>query len=256
MDPTAGTGAAYFNVMLMAITLMMIAYPVYRVISMLVDKSIEVTEAVIYMGVLAGFIGGIMTSWGTPVGWLLMVMLAVLCLSYQFIQQTAERRLVAQMDKDDLAECEQIITSHPTNAWAYERATDICRRRGDYQGGAEYAERYLATVGSDTKMEMRLKRFKSLIRQRETGVKVCPECHTENYPGASVCIKCGRSLALPGDFLAGCATDTGIRALAATGITLMLAGIVLAVAGGNTVLVGLLFTGAFVASVAYLYLRR
>ena len=57
-------------------------------------------------------------------------------------------------------------------------------------------------------------------------------------------------------FLAGCATEIGIRAMAATGITLMLAGIVCAVAGGSTVLVGVLFTGAFVTSVAYLYLRR
>ncbi len=95
-----------------------------------------------------------------------------------------------------------------------------------------------------------------LLRQRETGVKVCPECHAENYAGAPECLKCGRTLALPGDFLAGCATDTGIRAMAATGITLMLAGIVFAVAGGSTAIVGLLFTGAFVTSVAYLYLRR
>ena len=256
MDPTASTGAAYANVVVMTITLIMISYPVYRVLSMLVDKSIEAVEAVVYLGVLSGFIAGIMTSWGTPVGGLLMVMLAMLCLGYRFIQQAAERRSMAQMDNEDLAECEQIMTSQPKNEWAYERATDICRRREDYQRGIEYAEKYIAVVGNDPKMEMRLKQFKRLLRQRETGVKVCPECHAENYAGAPECLKCGRTLALPGDFLAGCATDTGIRAMAATGITLMLAGIVFAVAGGSTAIVGLLFTGAFVTSVAYLYLRR
>ncbi len=256
MDPTASVGEVYFSVMVMAITLMMIAYPVYRVLSMLVDKSIETLEAVIYLGALAGFIAGIMTSWGTPVGWLLLVMLAMLCLGYRFIQQAAERRSMAHMDNEDLADCEQVMKLHPSNEWAYERATDICRRREDYERGAEYAERYLATVGSDTKMEIRLKQFKRLIRHRETGVKVCPECHTENYAGASVCLNCGRSLALPGDFLAGCATETGIRAMAATGITLMLAGIILAAVGGSSALVGILFTGAFVTSVAYLYLRK
>jgi len=243
------------NVAVMAAVLMMISYPIYRVVSLLIERSIDALEAVIYLGALTGFVVGIMTSWGIPLAWLLLVMLGVLCLGYQLIQHMVERRAMNIMDGEDLEECQELMERQPKNKWSYERAVNICRRRGEYERAIGYMEGYLRQVPDDKEMERRLRQLKRTVRQQSTGAKLCPECGTENYAGAGKCISCGRVLALPGDFLAGCATEAGLKALAGTAASLLVLSIGTKVAGAPVPLVGLLFVGAFVTSLAYLYLR-
>ncbi|GEM_PF-6303397 len=255
MYPGTTAESAVGNTVALMVALLLIAYPFYRVLGMLLERSIDGLEATVYFGVLLGFVAGIVTTWGTALGFLLFLMLVVLCFGYRLIERTAERRALDAMDAEDLAECDAAIARAPGLKWPYERAVTICRRRDEYARAIEYVEHYLAEVEHDAGMQRVLERLKAVVRQRSTGAKVCPECGTENYPGATECLACGRALALPTDLLAGCATETGLKALSATGITLTVAGIVLAIVGANGLLVGVLFAGAFFGSVAYLYLR-
>ena len=255
MYPGTTAESAVGNTVALMLALLMIAYPFYRVVGMLVEGTIEGVEATVYFAVLLGFLAGIVMTWGTALGFLLFLMLGALCFGYRFIQATAERHAMDTMDAEDLAECDDAIERAPALKWPYDRAVAICRRREDYERAIEYVERYMTEAGDSAEMQRVLERLKTLLRQRAMGAKVCPECGTENYAGATECASCGRSLALPSDLLAGCATDTGLKALSATGITLMVAGIVLVIVGADGLLVGVLFVGAFSASVAYLYLR-
>jgi len=255
MHPGTTAGGAVGNMAALMVALLMIAYPFYRVLGMLLERTIDGVEATVYFGVLVGFVAGIVTTWGTALGFVLFLMLGALCFGYRLVERVAERGAMDAMDAEDLAKCDAAIQHAPALKWPYDRAVTICRRRDEYERAMEYVECYLTEVGNDTGMQKVLERLKAVVRQRSTGVKVCPECGTENYAGAGTCSECGRALALPTDLLAGCATEIGLKALSATGITLMVAGIVLAILGASTMLVGVLFAGAFSGSVAYLYLR-
>lgn len=253
--PGATAESAVGNTIVLLVALLMISYPFYRVISWLLEGAIDTLEAAVYIAVLLGFVGGIVSSWGTPLSLLLLALLGGMCLGLQLLRRVADRRAMNVMDADDLAECDALIARQPSLAWAYKRAVDICRRRGEYERAISYVEQYLRRSGPDKEMERLLERLKSRVRQERLGVKVCPECGTENPAGSDRCVQCGRVLALPSDILAGCATETGLRALAATAVTLMVVGVVLAASGASSYTTGAMFVAVFVMAVAYLYLR-
>jgi ribosomal protein L40E len=143
----------------------------------------------------------------------------------------------------------------PQNRRAYEQAMQILRRRGDHEGAAEYAQMYLDRVGSDRGFEKRLQVLKRLIRQKETGAKMCPGCGAENPPGTGTCIYCGRVMTLPSDLVAGCRTDIGMQASLMTAVTLLVAAIAVTIFSANQLIAGVLFIGAFSTFFAYLYVR-
>jgi ribosomal protein L40E len=253
--PGATAESAVGGTLILLTALLMISYPCYRVISLVLDKAIDTVEGTVYLVVLLGFVGGIVSSWGTPLGLLLLVLLAALCVGVQLVQRVANQRALDAMDAEDLAECDAIIARQPTLSSSYKRAVDICRRRGEYDRAASYVEQYLERAGEDEEMEKLLERLKRLLRQQRLGVKICPECAAENPPGSHRCGQCNRLLALPTDLLAGCATEAGLRALSASSVTLLVVGILLAASRAESVVTGAVFVSAFSTFVVYLYLR-
>ena len=252
-----GVGPETGGAFLMALVVIVIAgYPYYIIFSMLLNNTASATEAGVYFIVYTGFIGGMLATWGTALSWLMLTLLLLLSISYPWLLGASERRAMWKMDLEDLAECDAFIRRAPTIVDNYDRAITICRRRGEYARAIQYAEAYLAAVGEDFKMQRRLEQLKRMLRRQTLGSKICPVCDTENTPGAAECIRCGRLLALPTDVVAGCASETGLRALAATTITLLAIGIALALLRSSALAIGIVFVSAFVTAMTYVYLRR
>lgn len=247
------TGGAF----LMALVVIAVAgYPYYIILSMLFNNTASGTEAGIYFIVYTGFVGGMLATWGTGLGWLMLTLLLLLSISYPWLLGASERRAMWKMDLEDLAECDAFIRRAPAVIDSYDRAITICRRRGEYALAIQYAEAYLEAVGEDFKMQRRLDQLRRMVRRQTLGSKVCPVCDTENAPGAAECMRCGRLLALPTDVVAGCASETGLRALAATTITLLAIGIALALIKSSALAIAIVFVSAFVTAMTYVYLRR
>lgn len=246
---------AFTHAVGLAISLLIVAYPVYQVVSLLLEGEISSLECAIYLSALFGFIVGIVSTWGSGLSLLLVGMLVVLSFGYRFVAHAVESRKLWAMDQQKLKQYEETIERVPENRRSYERAMQILRRRGDYERAAEYAERYLDVVGSDRGFEKRLEMLKRLIRQKEGGIKICPACGGENPPGTGTCIYCGRVMTLPSDLVAGCRTDIGMQASLLTAATLLVAAIVVTVIGANQLIAGSLFLGAFSTFFFYLYVR-
>ncbi len=247
------TGSA----LMMALVVVVIeGYPYYLILSMLLNNTASGSEVAIYFVVYTGFIGGMLATWGTAVGWLMLTLLLLLSITYPWLLGASERRAMWRMDEEDLAECDAFIQRAPMVADSYERAMTICRRRGEYARALRYAEAYIEAVGDDQRMMRRIEQFRRMLRRQATGAKVCPICDAENPAGVQDCVKCGRVLALPTDLLVGCASETGLRALAATTITLLVLGIALAMLGGGSAIVSVIFISAFATAIVYVYLRR
>ncbi|MFP3902598.1 MAG: tetratricopeptide repeat protein [Armatimonadota bacterium] len=250
-----GLGEAFSTAIGVAVSLLIVAYPVYRVVSLLIEGAITFLEMVIYLSILGGFVIGIMTTWGSPLGLLLLGMLVVLSFGHTYVQRAVEKRKLWAMDQQKLEGADASIRRNPQNRRPYETAVRILRRRHDYEQAAEYIEKYLQSVGEDRAFQRRLKILKRLIRQRATGVKVCPGCGGENPAGTGTCIYCGRVMTLPSDFLAGCATDIGIRAVGLTATTLLLAAIVTTIFRAPQLLSGILYVAAFGTFLVYMYVK-
>lgn len=247
------TGGAF----LMALVVIIIAgYPYYIILSMLFNNTASGSEAAIYFVVYTGFVGGVLATWGTGIGWLMLALVLMLSVSYPWLLGVSERRAMWKMDLEDLAKCDAFIRRAPTVVENYDRAITICRRRGEYPRAIEYAEAYLAVVSEDHKMQRRIEQLRRQVRRQTMRSKICPICDTENPAGVAQCIRCGRVLALPTDVVAGCATETGLRAMAATTITLLAIGIALALLNASPLVIGIIFVSAFVTAVTYTYLRR
>ncbi len=252
-----GVGPETGGALLMALVVIVISgYPYYIILSMLLNNTASATEAGVYFIVYTGFVGGMLTTWGTTLSWLMLTLLLLLSISYPWLLGVSERRAMWKMDLEDLAECDAFIRRAPTIVDNYDRAITICRRRAEYARAIQYAEAYLAAVGEDFKMQRRLEQLQRMLRRQTLGSKICPVCDTENAPGAAECVRCGRLLALPTDVVAGCASETGLRALAATTITLLAIGIALALLRSSALAIGIMFVSAFVTAMTYIYLRR
>ena len=72
--PGATAESAVGGTLILLTALLMISYPCYRVISLVLDKAIDSVEGTVYLVVLLGFVGGIVSSWGTPLGLMLLVL--------------------------------------------------------------------------------------------------------------------------------------------------------------------------------------
>ncbi|MFO7947256.1 MAG: zinc ribbon domain-containing protein [Armatimonadota bacterium] len=251
----AGLGEAFSTAIGVAVSLLIVSYPVYRVVSLLIEQEITFLEMVIYLSILGGFIIGIMTTWGSPLSLLLLGMLVVLSFGHTFVQRAVNKRKVWAMDQQTLEEADAAIERMPQNRRPYETAIRILRRRHDYEQAAEYIEKYLDNVGEDRAFERRLQILKRLIRQKTAGVKVCPNCGAENPAGTGTCIYCGHLMTLPSDFWAGCGTEIGVRAVGLTMATLLVAAIATTVFRAPQLISGVLYVGAFSTFLVYMYVK-
>lgn len=242
----------------MALLLVLAAttYTTYRVLCMLLDRSVEIVEGALYLAVLLGFAGAIVTTWHTRLGPLLALLLLLLCLGGVAMEKRANALAIKRMDEEDLRELEALMKRLPGNVAPVEKAVKVCRRRGEYQRAIAYIDAYLQVVGADKRMETLLERLKRMVRLQRTGAKVCPECDFENFAGAATCAHCGRNLALPTDIFAVFMTDTGQKALVSAGVTLLVVAIILATVRMSLLVVAAVFVSAFALLFAYFVLRR
>ena len=134
MDPSAaGTmGLGVFKGSVIILSFIIVAYPFYRVLSMWLDKSVESHEALIYLSTLVFLLLGIITTWGTPLGVLLLIALLVGCLGLPLLNRLADRAALRRMEDADIQQFSATLKEQPKNTYLRERLARLFLGRRQY----------------------------------------------------------------------------------------------------------------------------
>lgn len=241
MDPgAAGTfGFAVFKGAAIILAMMVMAYPVYRVVSLWIDRALSPNEAVLYLTALLFLFLGIIVGWGTPVGWLMLFALIVGCLGLPFINRVADRLALRRLEDDDIRTFSDTLRRQPRNTYYHERLARIFLGRREFDLAWTHVRTALDVSPEDPGLKKLMERVETARRREEFSLKVCPKCFAENPPGTAVCQKCSFAFIDPSDLMRAFWSPPALQAMKWTGL--------LVLAGGLAVLalqISLLLAGA------------
>jgi len=252
----AAAQEAFVTIAGVIVVLFLLAWPAYRVVSMWLMRELTGAEAVAALVVLLAFLTGIMTTWGSGVSILLMLLFALLCAAIWFAGKRYDRRRLDHFFQEDVAASERALAKDPENAAAHMRLGQLYERRGDWAAAIHHYEETARIVPRDS--EARLALANAIERNRRETLKsvVCWQCGTENAPTASHCRECGALISdhnqvidwLMGSSFARALPWLGLAAL----LVALLGSVARAVPGTVTVLAYLLL---FAAVLCYVYPR-
>jgi tetratricopeptide (TPR) repeat protein len=190
-DMVPAAQQAFFTVFGVIAVLFILAWPAYRIVSMWLMRELSAGEAIGALVVLLAFLAGIITTWGTAVSGLLLLLLAALAGTIWFAGRTRDRRRLDRFFHEDVAASERALAKDPTNAAAHMRLAQLYEARGDLDTAIHHYEEAARLVPRDS--EARLALGNAIERQRREALHslTCFSCGTENAPTASHCRECG-----------------------------------------------------------------
>jgi len=231
VDPgAAGTfGFAVFRGAAIVFAMMVMAYPIYRVVGLYFDRALNANETVLYLTALLFLFLGIIVGWGSPLGWMLMAALLVGCLGLPVINRLADRIALRRMEDDDIRKFAETLQKQPRNTYLHERLARIFLGRREYELALSHAKQANEISPEDPAFKRLVERIQTEQRRDEQRLKLCPKCFAENPPGAGACLKCGFHFLDPADFLRLLWAGPALEAIKWSGLAMMGAGLVLLV---------------------------
>jgi ribosomal protein S27AE len=232
VDP-GSVGFVLFKVSAIAFSLLIAAYPFYRVVSMWLDKTLESQEAILYLGVLLLLLLGIISSWGTPIGWLLLLSLVVGCCGLPLLNRLADKAALRKMEDADIQRFSATLKQQPKNVYYRERLARIFLGRRQYDLALAQLDLALETTPQDRNLTRLRERVETEQRRTVERLKVCPKCGQESHADSAACAHCGFLFMDPSDILRLLWTKPALEATKWSGVGLLLAGTVLAIVGAS-----------------------
>jgi hypothetical protein len=229
MDPSgAGNiGLAMFKVSIIAFSLLIAAYPFYRVISMWLDKSLDSQETVFYLSTLTLLLVGIITAWGTPLGGLLLLALVVSCLGLPLLNRISDKMALRRMEDADIQKFSATLKQQPKNVYLRERLARLFLSRRQYDLALAQLDLALEVSPQDRNLERLRERIETERRRTVERLKVCPKCAQESHAEATVCAHCGFLFMDPADLFRLLWTKPALDAAKWGGAGLMILGMLL-----------------------------
>jgi len=187
----AAAQEAFLTIVGIVAVLFILAWPAYRIVSMWLMRELSAAEAVGALAVLLAFLSGIITTWGSFVSGLLLVLFGVLSGTIWFAGRTRDKRRLNRFFEDDVAASRRALAKDPTNAAAHMRLGQLHEGRGDFDTAIHHYEEAARLVPRDS--EARLALGNAIERKRRATLRalVCFNCGTENATTASHCRDCG-----------------------------------------------------------------
>jgi len=177
------------------LVLVVLAWPVYRVVSLWLEQSIGPLEALLAIGALLAFVCGIVATWGTPVGPLLWVLLLAAAVGLSVFDRFSQRRLSDELDDQEMSAAVRALQMDPHNVAAVSRMGDIHARRGNLEAAVACYQEAARLAPDDQEERAKLARAVEQQRRRAAGSLFCPRCGAESPPGTKRCRECSRPLA-------------------------------------------------------------
>jgi hypothetical protein len=255
LDPGAAgnIGLAMVKGSLIVFAMVAMAYPIYRVVSMWLDRSMEANEAVLYLTVLLFLFLGIIVGGGTPLGWLLLAALIVGCLGLPLLNHAADRMALRRMEDEDIRNFSETLRHQPRNVYLRERLGRIFLGRREYDLAWAQIKAALDAQPKDPKLTGLLERIDTERRREQEHLRLCPKCAAENPDSAAACRHCGFRFIDPGDLLRALWSEPALQAIKWSGLGTLGAGLVVLVAGVSMALAGLLLVTGSACLFWYLY---
>ena len=251
----AAAGGTIIKVCVMALCLMAMAYPVYRVVGLWFDRAITGGELTIYLTVLVFLIIGVIATLGTPLGFFMVLLLLATCCGVPLLNRFTDKVALRRMEDEDLTEFRMTIVHQPGNAYARERLVRIYLGRRQFD---EALEQVKAALDVQPKAPIFLQlhdRIETERRRAATHAKVCPKCSAENPPEAGACLGCGFRFADPEDFLRLLFSESGQQATRWAGVAFGALGLLMLIFGVAKIAAGMLFLFGIMCMMLYLYAR-
>lgn len=255
MDPgAAGTvGFAMLKGAAIVFAMIVMAYPVYRVVALSIDKSLNANEAILYLTALLFLFLGIIVGWGTPVGWLMLFALIVGCLGLPVINNMVDKASLRRLEDHDISSFVETLRRQPRNTYYRERLARIFLGRRDYDLAWTHAKEALDIAPEDPGLKRLMERIETERRRVELRLKICPKCFAENSAEAGACARCGFGFTDPGDFLRVLRSQAALQAIKWTGLTMLGAGLVLLALGASVFVSGLMMVFGITSLFWYMY---
>jgi ribosomal protein L40E len=248
-------GLAMAQASMLVMALLIACYPIWRIVALWFDRALPTGEAVISLSVLVFLILGIIATAGTPISFVLLLALIVICCGVPLLNRLADHMALRRMADQDLRDYRLTVTRQPGNAYARERLARIYLDRKQYEEALEHVNAVLERDAKDPKFIGLKDRVETEKRRHLTRAKVCPKCTAENPPEAGACMECGFRFVDPGDFLRLLLSESGQQATRLAGIVFGALGIVLLLVGVAVVAAGLVFLFGIGCLMIFLYGR-
>ncbi|MEN6302417.1 MAG: hypothetical protein ABFD96_06810 [Armatimonadia bacterium] len=254
-DGAGMIGLAMFKASALAFSLLIAAYPFYRVVAMWFEGAINGSEAVIYLTTLLFLLLGIIVSWGTPLWILLFLALLVACIGVPLLTGLRDKMALRRMEDEDIHKFTTTLNQQPRNIYARERLSRIFLGRKEYDLALVHVKEALQVSPKETTLERLRERIETEQRRDLYHLKLCPKCAQENPPEAGACLSCGFLFVDPADILRVLWTEPVLLALKWTGLLLLGAALVLLLVNVAILLVTFLTGLGLVFVFWYLYVR-
>jgi tetratricopeptide (TPR) repeat protein len=252
----AGAAATLLTVFSVFVACMVIAWPVYRIVTLWLDNAIGWGEAMLGIFILLAFLAGIMRTWGQLSSIFLWLLLLALALVIVVGGRVRNRRRLDGFFRADIAAAGRALAKDPENAAAHMRLASLRERQRDYETAIHHYQEVVRIVPRDSEARLALAHCIEKQRRTLTGNLTCWRCGRENAGDAAHCHGCG-SLISDRNLIVGWLTSRGMtRATAAVAIV----SVAIAVAGSVARVVPLwatipCYALLFVAVLCYVYPR-
>lgn len=187
----AAGAVALLNVFGILVACLIIAWPVYRVVTLWLEKAIGTGEAVLAIFILLAFLGGIMRTWGQPVSILVWLLLLALALVIVVGGRVKDRRKLNAFFRADVAAAQRAIEKDPDNAAAHMRLATLFEQRREFEVAIRHYQEVVRVVPRDSEARMALSNCVERQRKAATGNLICWRCGRENAGDAAYCQGCG-----------------------------------------------------------------
>jgi hypothetical protein len=257
LDPGAAgnVGFAMMKASAIIFSMMIMAYPVYRIIAMWLDRAIDASEAFLYLTVLLFLFLGIIVGWGTVIGWVLLAALLLGCLGLPLINQAADRIALRRMEDADIAAFSETLRRQPRNVYLRERLGRIFLQRRQYDLAWAQIKEALSAQPEDPGLKRLLERIETEHRREREHLKLCPKCSAENPDIAGACLRCGFHFVDPDDLLRMLWSESAQQAIMWSGLGTLLVGLVVLACGVSLALAGVLLLSGVACLFWTLYAR-
>ena len=234
-------GFAMFKGAVLVFSLVIAAYPIYRVVCMWFDKTLESHEAFLYLGTLLMLMLGIIAAWGTPLGWLLLTALLVCCLGLPLLNRIADKVALRRMEDHDIRQFTASLEQQPKNTYYRERLARLFLARRQYDVALAQMKAALEVAPTDPNLVRLRERIETERRRTVERLKICPKCAAENHQESGACGKCGFLFIDPADLLRLLWTKPALEAAKWGGVGLMVVGMALLALQANLLLATAVF---------------
>jgi len=187
----AAAHEAFFTIIAVTVVLFLLAWPAYRIVSMWLMRELSAAEAITALIVLLAFLTGIVTTWGSGLNVLLILLFALVCGVIWFGFKHHDKRRLDHFFREDVAGAQRALAKDPENAAAHMRLGQLFEGRGELDLAIHHYEEAARIVTRDSEARLALANAIERKRRQELNSLICFRCGTENASTASHCRECG-----------------------------------------------------------------